>query len=478
MRVVAASGPDAAATERSADYRIVALVVSTSLFMQYLDSSALVTALPSMARGFGVSPTTITVVLTAYLVSLALFIPLGGLLAEHFGARRMFRIALGLFLAGALACAFAPSLPLLICARIVQGAGGAILLPVGRLIVVRSSRPSELLSAMNWLMIPTIVGPMLGPLVGGVLTTMASWRWIFALHVPVAVTGLLLSGVFIPPIRGEASPGFDGRGMLLVGGALVLLVFGIQSLSHSPSTPRDGLLLVAGSFLSGGLYVVHSRRHPKPLLDLSLLALPTFRISMESGAFLRVASAASGFLVPMLFQLGFGLSAAQSGAITFAAVAGGLLSRWLGVPIVRRFAIRKVTLGAITASAAAMATTALVGPHWPIWALWGLLGAGGFFQSVAFVVLGSIAYVDVEPARVAAATAFYTTIQQMTMSLGVSLGVLLLAVQQWMSAAPVPQPQHFAHAFVALAAVLLAGMAAGMRFHPEAGAALRAGANR
>ena len=167
--------------ERPADYRIVALVVSTSLFMQYLDSSALVTALPSMARGFGVSPTAITVVLTVYLVSLALFIPLGGLLAEHFGARRMFRIALGLFLAGALACAFAPSVPLLICARIVQGAGGAIMLPVGRLIVVRSSRPSELLSAMNWLMIPTIVGPMLGPLVGGVLTTMASWRWIFAL---------------------------------------------------------------------------------------------------------------------------------------------------------------------------------------------------------------------------------------------------------------------------------------------------------
>jgi len=196
---------------------------------------------------------------------------------------------------------------------------------------------------------------------------------------------------------------------------------------------------------------------------------------MESGAFLRVASSASGFLVPMLFQLGFGLSAAQSGAITFAAVAGGLLSRWLGVPIVRRFAIRKVTLGAIAASAAAMAATALVGPDWPIWALWGLLGAGGFFQSVAFVVLGSIAYVDIEPARAAAATAFYTTIQQMTMSLGVSLGVLLLAVQEWMSAAPAPQPQHFAHAFLALAALLLASMTASMRLHPEAGAALRAG---
>jgi MFS family permease len=456
---------------RPVDYRIVALVVSTSLFMQYLDTAALNTALPAMSKAFAVTPAAMTVVLTAYLLSLALFIPAGGALADRFGARRMFQLSLGLFLAGALACSVAPSIPLLVAARVVQGAGAAIMIPVGRLLVVRSSRPDELLSAMNWLMVPTIIGPMLGPLVGGVLVTAFSWRWIFLLHVPVALTGLMLSLRFIPPVAGGGAARFDWVGMALVGATLVLIVLGLQSLTRSAGPVGFGLL--GAAFVPGALYLVHARRSVAPLLDLSLLRVSTFRVSMVSGSFLRLASAASSFLLPLLFQLGFGRTAAESGAITFAGVAGALLSRSIGVTLVKRFAMRTVTVAAMAAGAAAMAATALIRPDWPIAMTWGLLALAGFLQSTALIVLGAIAYVDVAPGRMAAATSFYTTVQQMTMSLGVSLGVILLTISQWASPAPAQAPLHFAHAFIVLGGVLLAGVAAATRFRSDAGESLR-----
>ncbi|BAI96711.1 MFS transporter [Sphingobium sp. TA15] len=457
------------------NYRIVALVVSTSLFMQYLDTAALTTALPSMSADFAIPATQMTVVLTAYLISLAVFIPAGGVLAERFGARRMFQLSLVLFLLGAMACAFAPTLPLLVCARLVQGIGGAIMIPVGRLIVLRSSQSGNLLSAMNWLMVPTIIGPLMGPVIGGFIATQWSWRWIFAVHIPVGVLGLILSQRLIPPIRDGVLSRFDWRGMFLAGSGLILLVFGLQAFTEGRAASVGGFSLLLVALVFGRAYVFHARRTPQPLLNLSLLDIPTFRISMIAGSFMRMASTASGFLLPMLFQIGFGLTPAESGVITFASVAGALLSRSASVAIVGWFTTRRVILVATGAAAVAMTALSLMRPGWPIWTSWALLVTVGFLHSLALSVLGAVAYVDIEPQQMSAATAFYSTVQQLTMSFGVSLGVLLLAAQQWLGGGEVAGPAYFQRAFLAVAVVLVIGMLAARRLEAEAGGQLRVG---
>jgi EmrB/QacA subfamily drug resistance transporter len=334
--------PEASDASRSR-LRTIALIVATALFMEQLDATVLSTALPSMARSFGVQPLHMSIALTSYLLSLAVFIPASGIMADRFGTRRVFNGAIILFTLGSILCSEASSLPLLVAARLVQGMGGAMMVPVGRIILLRSVPKSELVSAMAWFLVPALVGPVLGPPLGGFITTYLNWRWIFFINIPIGIIGGTLATLLIPDIRETHRTRFDLPGFVLSGLALACLTFGF-TLASRGSQAIDAILLLVIGVVSGAAYVVYARRRTNAILDLRLMRVQTFRVSTIAGSLSRITWGAVPFLLPMMMQLGFGMSAAASGAVTFMSAAGAMLMKAFAAPILRRFGFRRVLI--------------------------------------------------------------------------------------------------------------------------------------
>ena len=290
------------------DRILLPLIVACALFMENLDSTVLSTALPAIAADFGTSPIHLKLALTSYLLAIAVFIPASGWLADRHGARTIFRLAIVVFTLGSIACGLSSSLPEIVAARIVQGIGGAMMVPVGRLVILRSVARHELVASLAWLTVPALIGPVVGPPLGGFITTYFAWRWIFWINVPVGVLGLVLATLYIPDIRGDQRVGFDALGF-------VLAAFGLAFFMTGSTTLGLGLLpmpMVLGLLFSGvallGAYVAHSRRASEPIIDLTLLAIPTFRTSMLGSLLFRLGVGATPFLLPLLLQIGFGMS--------------------------------------------------------------------------------------------------------------------------------------------------------------------------
>lgn len=459
----------AASPMRGGNYRIVALVVSSSAFMQYLDTTVLTTALPTMARSLSVSMAMISIAPLAYLITLAMLIPVGGALAGRFGARLTFQIALLLFTLGSLLCGVATSLPLLAAARVLQGVGGAIMLPVGRLIVVRSADKSELLSAMNWLLIPAIVGPLVGPPLGGFLTTYMSWRWIFFINLPMGVAGLVLSGLLLPPLSGERKP-FDFGGVILSAIALAGAIICLIAVGERVWWLAGAAVVCA---LAGGIgYARHARRHADPVLDFRLMRAPTFAVSLYSGVLLRAFGGASSYLFTLQLQIGFGMTAAQSGAMTALAVLGALGARLLGPRLVGLTSLRNfLTLTILSAGATAL-LFGLANPLWPRWAIQLLLLVSGVVQSLPIFVLTAMAYVDVPVDRAGAANTLYTTSQQSMSSVGIAVSVLLVALASGLTGQAEPGRASYALALTASGAFMLLAVLPVLRLRRSAGAEL------
>ena len=292
--------------------------------MQNLDGTVIATALPTMAQAFGEEPVRMNVALTSYLLSLAVFIPASGWVADRFGARHVFRAAIAVFTLGSILCGWADSLSFLVMARIVQGVGGAMMIPVGRLVLLRTAAKSELVAAMAWLTMPALIGPVLGPPVGGFIVTYFSWQWIFYINIPIGVLGIFLVTRFVTDVSEPPTAGFDGVGLLFSAGALACLMFGFETIGRGVVPPVLTLAMLGGGLLSGVFYWLHARRHPAPLLDFSLLRLKSFAVSMWAGSLFRIGAGALPFLLPMMLQIGFGRSAVQSGLVTFASAAGAL----------------------------------------------------------------------------------------------------------------------------------------------------------
>ena len=333
--------PSYAAKPASAlpNFRTIALIIASAMFMEQLDATVLTTALPTMARDFGVTAPSISVALTSYLLSLAVFIPASGRVADRYGSRNVFRAAIVVFLIGSVCCAQAPSLPLLVAARAFQGLGGAMMMPVGRLVLLRSVERRNMVSAMSWLLVPALIGPILGPPVGGFIVTYLDWRWIFYINVPIGILGVVLVTLFIAEVRGDKPTHFDVLGMVLSGVALGCLFFGFEL------TSREGqglmaLLLLGIGFVFGAAYVAHARRTRDPILDLSLMRLPSFGTSVIAGALTRITQGAHPFLLPLMLQLDFGLSAVQSGTIVIATAIGSLIMKAVAPRVLRRFGFR------------------------------------------------------------------------------------------------------------------------------------------
>nr|WP_294501315.1 MFS transporter [uncultured Rhodopila sp.] len=464
--------PSGRAIERRANPHTVLMIVASAMFMEQLDGTVLATALPTMAHSFDVDPLRMNVALTSYLLTLAMFIPASGRIADRFGSRSVFRAAIGLFTLGSILCAQAPTLWTLVGARMLQGAGGAMMSPVGRLVMLRVVSKSELVSSMAWLMVPATIGPIVGPPIGGFIVTYLSWHWIFYINVPIGVAGIVLVTLFIDEMKEPTRTKFDLRGLILSGIALACLMFGIEVGSRGAGSAWIVAALLGTGAVSGGLYVVHARRTPRPMLDFRLLRIATFRMSVFCGSLSRIAVGALPFLMPMMFQLGFGLSAVSSGLITFVTSIGSLAMRACAPYFLRRLGFRNVLTWIGALANGLLALSAAFRPGWPLPLIYAVLLANGFFQSLQFMAYNTIAYADVPRQDMSSATSFYTTFQQMSLTLGIAVSAAALAASIAVTRHTQPMLPDFSAAFLFVAAVSFMAPLLATRLDKGAGAEL------
>jgi EmrB/QacA subfamily drug resistance transporter len=435
--------------------RITALVVACALFMQNVDSTVISTALPTMARAFGAEPVQMNVALTAYLLSLAVFIPASGWLADRYGARNVFRLAIAVFTLGSVLCGSAESLPALVLFRVLQGIGGALMVPVGRLLLLRTVPKTDLVAAMAWLTTPALIGPVVGPPLGGFITTYFSWRWIFDINLPIGIAGIVAVTLFVDDVREPAIARFDWAGFAISGVAMCCLLFGLETAGRGAVPfPLTLAMLAAGVAALVG-YVVHARRHPAPLIDFSLLRYRTFLVSMAAGTMFRIGIGAIPFLLPMMLQLGFGQSALQSGFITFASSAGALVMKPVAMTVLRRFGFRDTVLVNGVLSALLLGLCGAFRPTWPVATIYLVLLAGGFLRSLQFTAYNALAYGEVDRQRMSAATSLYSTVQQVSLALGISIGAASLTAAMALNGASSPGVTEFGLAFLVVALLSL-----------------------
>jgi len=429
---------------------VVPTIVGCALFMQTLDSTVIATALPVIARSMNEDPIRLNLAITSYLLSLAVFIPLSGWVADRFGARSVFRAAIAVFTLGSIFCGLSSSLLELVLARVLQGLGGAMMVPVGRLVVLRIVPKSGLVDAMSYLTIPAVLGPVLGPPLGGFIVTFGSWRWIFFMNVPIAILGLVLATLYIPDIREDVSPPLDMRGFLLTGLGLAGLVFGFETIGRNMIPVSLMVTVLTGGALCAVLYVVHSRRIDAPIVDLTLMRIPTFAASVLGGGLARMGIGALPFLLAMLLQLVFGLTPFASGLITFTSAVGALTMKFTVSPIVRRFGFRSVLIGNGIISALILMSYATFRPGAPKTLIIGTLLAGGFFRSLQFTSLNTVAYADISPPLMSGASTLSSMAQQLFLSLGVSVAALTLHISLTLRGAVALAANDFAAAFIVI----------------------------
>jgi EmrB/QacA subfamily drug resistance transporter len=402
--------------------RLIPLIVATALFMENMDSTVIATSLPAIAADIGTSPLTLKLAITSYLLSLAVFIPASGWTADRFGARMVFSLAVAVFMVGSIGCALASSITGFVIARILQGAGGAMMTPVGRLVLLRSIDKSALVNAMAWVTVPALVGPVIGPPLGGFITTYFSWHWIFLINIPIGLLGIFMALRYIDPIRSEKPERFDLYGLLLAGIGLGGIAFGLSvaGLNLLPWTIVAALVTIGT--ISMTLYVIHARRTASPVLDFSMLRLPTLRASIIGGFLFRLGIGALPFLLPLLMQVGFGLSPFKSGLVTFASAVGAMGMKTLAARIIRTFGFRNIMVINAIVSSAFLAACALFTASTPLLLIMIILVVGGFFRSLQFTAINTVAYAEVDPARMSRATTLVSVNQQLAISAGVAVG--------------------------------------------------------
>ena len=433
--------------------RLIPLIVATALFMENMDSTVIATSLPAIAADIGTSPLTLKLAITSYLLSLAVFIPASGWTADRFGARLVFSAAVAVFMVGSIGCALSESVTGFVIARIVQGMGGAMMTPVGRLVLLRSIDKSALVNAMAWVTVPALVGPVIGPPLGGFITTYFSWHWIFLINIPIGLLGIFMALRFIDPIKSEDPERFDLYGMVLAGIGLGGIAFGLSVAGLNLLPWSLVAALIAIGSISMTLYVIHARRTASPVLDFGLLHLPTMRGSIIGGFLFRLGIGALPFLLPLLMQIGFGLSPFKSGLVTFASAIGAMGMKTLAARIIRTFGFRNLmTINAIVSSLF-LAACALFTVNTPLLLIMIILVVGGFFRSLEFTAINTVAYAEVEPARMSRATTLVSVNQQLAISAGVAVGAFSVESTLWWRHATELSANDFAPAFLVVSII-------------------------
>jgi EmrB/QacA subfamily drug resistance transporter len=432
----------------------ISILVATAFFMENLDGTVIATALPQMGVSFHVSPVDLNIGMTAYLLMLAVFIPISGWVADRVGSRTVFVSAIAVFTASSVLCGLSRGIWTFTGARVIQGIGGAMMVPVGRLVVLRTTEKHNLIDAITFITWPGLIAPVVGPPVGGFITTYFSWHWIFFLNVPLGIVGMALSSRLIPNLREDRVKPFDWTGFLLSAAACVSFVYGMELVGReSAQWKPTAAYLVAGCVL-GAISVRHFLRSPAPLLNLGLLKIKTFGITLQGGSLFRIAISVSPFLLPLMFQVGFGLNAFQSGLLMLALFAGNLSMKTVVTPILRRFGFRTVLTTNGILNAIFMAGCALLFPHTAKILMIFILFVNGLSRSMQFTAVGTLAFADIAKPDMSSATSFFSMITQMSMGMGVAVGAIALRLAGYLdghsSAAPTTKEFHIAFLVVAV----------------------------
>lgn len=409
--------------------RTVPLILAVALFMENMDSTVIATSLPAIAADIGTSPIALKLALTAYLVSLAVFIPISGWMGDKFGAKRVFRFAIGVFVLGSIACAVSGSLGAFVGARALQGLGGAMMTPLARLVLVRATPRGDLVGAMAWLTVPGLIGPLVGPPVGGFITTFFTWHWIFLINVPIGILGIYLAGRFLPEVELSGSPPLDVPGFLLSAIAASGVVFGLSVVGLPALPPFVGILTLVCGVTAFVVYLIHARRAAHPILDLRLFANPGFRAAIAGGSLFRIGSGAVPFLLPLMFQLGFGMTPFQSGMLTFASAIGAIGMKFLAKTALRLGGFRTVLISAALLAGGFIAANALFTAQTPTVIIIPVLIGAGFLRSLFFTSSNALVFADVDNAQASQATAIASVTQQITVALGVAVAGGILEVR-------------------------------------------------
>ncbi|BCJ90819.1 MFS transporter [Terrihabitans soli] len=449
---------------------LVPLIIAAALFMENLDSTVLSTSLPAIAKDIGSDPIHLKLALTSYLLSLAVFIPASGWMADRFGARLIFRVAIGVFMLGSVFAGLSQSVDQIVMSRVVQGMGGAMMVPVGRLVLLRTVPKSEMVGSLAWLTIPALIGPVVGPPLGGFITTYYHWRWIFWINIPIGVIGLLLATLYIPDIKGAKNVKFDAIGFVLSGVGLASIVSGATAIGLDVLPLPTTLIILGTGIVMMIAYVIHAGRAKAPILDLKLLRIPTFRAAVVGGSMFRIGVGAQPFLLPLLFQIGFGLSAFQSGMLTFVTAVGAMTMKASAAPILRWFGFKTVLLVNAFLSSFFVFMPAWFTPDTPHGVILSLLLFGGFFRSLQFTSVNALGYSDIDQKRMSHATSFMSVAQQVSLSVGVSIGALTLEASMRARGGTTLEPGDFTWAFIVVAVVSALAFINFLRLPANAGA--------
>ncbi|MBB3005248.1 MAG: DHA2 family efflux MFS transporter permease subunit [Paraburkholderia tropica] len=406
----------------AARVRAIMILVTGALFMEILDGTVIATALPAMARSFGTTAVALNIGVSAYLLALGVFVPASGWVVDRFGARRVFAFAIALFTLTSALCGVSNGLVSFVVLRVIQGIAGALMVPVGRLVVMRSTPKERLMAAMQSLIWPALIAPVLGPPVGGFITTHFGWRWIFYLNVPIGLIALVVACFIIPDAREARERRFDWTGFLLSGAGTFTLLTGLERADARLDAMAFAMLAVGIALLI--VAIRHLMRARDPLVDLSACSIPTFRAALRGGSLARMAIGSAPFLLPLMFQVGFGYDAFHSGLLVLAVFAGNLAMKSVTTPILQRFGYRPVMIWNGVFCAVCLAACAWLQQDTPVPITVLLLFLSGMTRSMQFTVLGTIAYADVAKERMSDANSLFNTASQIAMAAGITLGAL------------------------------------------------------
>ena len=452
-----------------------ALLVAGAFFMEFIDGTVIATALPDMAKSFGVEAVDLNIGISAYLITLAVLIPASGWIADRFGARKVFSLALAIFTLASVLCGLSTSLESFVAMRILQGVGGALMVPVGRLAVLRTTPKHQLITAIATLTWPALVAPIIGPPLGGFITSYANWRWIFFINVPLGLLAIALALRFIPDIHDDERRPFDIPGFIATSVAMVSLVYAMELLGAQQ--PQGWL--TAGLLTLGVVTFLFALRHFRhaawPMIRLDALQVPTFRVTMYGGSLFRASISAVPFLLPLMFQVGFGMNAFHAGSLVLAVFVGNLTIKPATTPLIRWLGFKKLLLINGALNVLALLACALITPQTPVWVILLVLYLGGVFRSIQFTGVSTLAFADVPASQMSYANTLFSTATQLAVGLGISLAAIGIRMgdeaSKWLALSHVPGIS-FRLAFVVIAIICLIGMVDTLRLTRDAGCAV------